>query len=348
MIKSKNIFYAVSCLFFILLTSQCGTNEEADPIVTVPPHRVLWIGTSIPAGCPYPQKSCEALGWDCVNMAIGASGICINQGFLNNARDGKDLAETMEEKEMRYKPFLEQGKMTEKEYNEMLSFGFDKRVIPYIDKTLDSCDIVVIDHGYNDRNGSNTPTGAKTVKDLYDTFNAQNLSLERADKDFDRSNFVEAFCFLVKKIKEANPKIKVVVCSHIENSSESPQFDDLCDRHGYYICLLQQKLAGHFGFPFLNICDYNGFTMDTMPNSEHYLDSINKEYKTDYSRIVFNTQQEKQGKGLITKFQYYCPDGVHPHTDQSKRSEQILVKNVTMLMQREVVPYVADKNDRQE
>ena len=299
----------------------------------------LWKGTSIPEGVKYPENACSALGWDCYNLSLGASGICLNQGFLNNGRDGKDLTETKTEKIIRYKNFVEKGLMTQEYYDRILSFGYEGRLIPFLDGTNAACDIIVIDHGFNDRNGTNVP-GSMDVQQLYETFGEQDLSTDKTDDDFDRSNFIEAFCFLIKKIREVNPAALIVICSHLENTSGGSDFDDLVSYRGYYLCLLQQKIADHFGFPFLNICDYSGFTMDVVPNSSDYLDNLNATYGTSFERIVYNTAQKEKGDGLITYYQYYCPDGVHPHTDPTGQAERILTKNITMLLKERVVPKV--------
>lgn len=176
------------------------------------------------------------------------------------------------------------------------------------------------------------------MKELFESFENQDKRIDREDEDFNRSNFIEAFCFLLKKMKEVNPNIFVVICSHIENTSSSPDYDDLQSHNGYYTCLVQEKLANYFGFPYLNICDYSGFTMAVMPNSSDYLKELNATYGTDFSRIVFNTKQEQAGQDLITYFQYYCPDGVHPHTDPTGRSEKKLTDIVTQLMKNIALP----------
>lgn len=331
----KFIRKSIGRLFFVWLILSCESAKSQEKAT----HNVLWIGTSIPAGCHYPENCCENLGWKCYNMSLGASGICVNDGFLNNGRDGKDLCETKEEKVQRYTQYVESGDMTASYYEEMLDYGYDKRVIPYLDGTKAACDIVVFDHGYNDRWGSNKGVG--DMKSLFESFENQDKGTDKMDKDFNRSNFIEAFCFLLKKMREANPNIHVVMCSHIENESGSADYDDLQLRNGYYTCMLQEKLADYFGFPFLNICDYTGFSMAVMPNSSDYLKELNNTYGTDFSRIVFNTKQEQEGNDLITYFQYYCPDSVHPHTDPTGQSEKILTNVVTSLMRQKLLPLLS-------
>ena len=104
---------AIAIAFLILFSAITVSGQEYGY------HEVLWVGTSIPAYCPYPEKACEALGWDCYNMALGSSGIVVNEGFLDNGRDGKDLAETIQEKETRYRPYVDMGKMSKTHYNNL-------------------------------------------------------------------------------------------------------------------------------------------------------------------------------------------------------------------------------------
>ena len=96
----------IAIAFFLLFSAIVVSGQEYGY------HEVLWVGTSIPAGCPYPNNACRALGWDCYNVAIGASGIVVNEGLLKNDRDGKDLAETIKEKEERYSPYMNRGIMS--------------------------------------------------------------------------------------------------------------------------------------------------------------------------------------------------------------------------------------------
>lgn len=186
-----------SFIFSFVVIILCACNSADAEYTALQLHNVLWIGTSIPEGCHYPENSCKNLGWNCYNMSLGASGICLNEGFLNNDRDGRDLSETKEEKAKRYEQYVKDGSMTISYYSKMLNFGYDSRVIPYIDGTKAACDIVVFDHGFNDRNGSNINN--EDMKMLYDDFDNQNKSVDRLDGDFNRSNFIEAFCFLLKK-----------------------------------------------------------------------------------------------------------------------------------------------------
>jgi hypothetical protein len=318
---------AVLCgMGMAILLWQCADDEDAT-------HRVLWLGTSIPAGCPYPQRSCKNLGWRCYNRAVAASGICLNRGFLDDARDGRDLSESGAEKAARYGPLVKAGTLSTGRYKAMLKWGYDELLLPYIDGTRAQCDVVVLDHGFNDRLGG---SGGVSAKVLCERFGSLDLSLERPDSAFDRSNFAGAFCFLLKKIREVNPAIQVVVCSHLENSSGGAEYDDLQGYMGHYVCLLQERLAAHFGLPFLDVCDVSGFTMALLPGSKGYLAMLNRLCNTSYKRVVYTTEQQNDADSLITRYQYYCPDGVHPHSDPTGVSVRVLTDCVTRLLRERV------------
>ncbi len=291
-------------------------------------HSVLWLGTSIPEGCPYPQNACKNLGYTCYNMALGSSGISKYNGVLGNDRDGRDLAESTEEKIERYKDHIGDGiggTITQERYNEMMNWGYDKRIIPYINGNIASCDMVVFDHGYNDRWEGMEDTAADNYFDTLD------LSIDKEDDEFDRGNIIGGFCFLVKKIWEINPNIKIIICSYLENKTGSPEFpEDKQGKRGYGICLLLKKIAKHFNFPYLNMCDYNGFTLEYVPNTSNYITDFNRNNGTNYSILNYTGKINKNNN--VTKFQYYCPDGTHPHTDKSQRAEKILTETITKLL----------------
>lgn len=80
----------------------------------------------------------------------------------------------------------------------------------------------------------------------------------------------------------------------------------------------------------MNICDYNGFTMDYIPNSSNYLTEYNSKYGTSYTPISYIGKTNTNGN--VSKFQMYCPDGVHPHTDRTGKSTDILAYSVTKLL----------------
>lgn len=304
-------------------------------------HRsVLWIGTSIPAGfynqndrtTTYPHLVCKKLGWTCYNNSLGESGIVKRSGTPNDGRAGKDLSESTAEKVARYKDHIGTGsdKVSQQTYDAMMNWGYDKLIIPYIDGTIASCDMIVFDHGFNDRNLS--------FANVIEHFNEYDFSLTKADSEFNRGTFVGAFCFLLKKIWSVNPNIKVVINSYLENLTSSPMYPNPYDpateggkiKDGYNICTCLKMLASKFNLPYLNMCDYNGFSMEYIPNTSTYLSTINAQQGTNYE--LKNYTGKPNTTGDVTRFQYYCPDGTHPHTDRTGRSINVIAESLAHLL----------------
>lgn len=279
-------------------------------------RKVLWLGTSIPEGCHYPQKACESLGWTCYNKSLGSSGIIKHDGYLGNNRDGRDLAETTNEKIARYTPFIGQLYMTQSIFDNMVAnWGFEKQLLPYIDGTIDSCDLVVFDHGYNDRN-------KVAFENLIQNFENLDLTIDRDDNLFDRTNYIDAFLYLIKKIWSVNPNIQIAICSFLESQTGSPQYpNDPAGQCGYLISTLNEKIAKVFNFAFFDMCNYNGFSIEFVPGTSPI---------SGYS--IVNYTGAENPNNHISLFQYFCPDGVHPHTDTTGKSLRRLTSTITKLM----------------
>ena len=152
------------------------------------------------------------------------------------------------------------------------------------------------------------------------------FSTDLQDGQYDRTSFAGAFCFLVKKIWEVNPSIKIIICSYLENVSGNT---DANGAHcGIYIDQELKYLSKQFNFPYLNMCDYNGFTYARIPNSSNYIDSVNEANGTNWTLKRYYGYTGDN----VTRYQYYCPDGLHPHTDLTGRSLSILTSSVTKLL----------------
>ena len=277
-------------------------------------RNILWLGTSIPEKCHYPQRVCENLGYNCYNMALGSSGIVLNSGILGNGRDCKDLSESTEEKQIRYGSYIGTSSYITETCIE--TSGYDYRIIPYIDGTIASCDTIVFDHGYNDR---------EQIAREIDNFDNANKSLMQSYEDIDRTTYIGAFIYLVKKIWSVNPNIKIIICSYLENKTSITAGD--YGQSGEVICRYLKMIADYFGFPYLNMCDYNGFTTHFASGTENYLsDNYGSSYK------IQNYHGESNPDNCISLFQYYCPDGIHPHTDTFGRAETRITSSLTHLM----------------
>ena len=135
-------------------------------------ERVLWIGTSIPAGAgaakSYPALVDDAMNCTIVNNAVGGSVVLeapstytFEVGTWNYLYAG-GLSQTHAEAESIIKPKLEAAAaayettdaIREQWVTEQLaivkSLSYESLIIPYIDGTLDNCTTVIIDHDFND------------------------------------------------------------------------------------------------------------------------------------------------------------------------------------------------------
>lgn len=232
---------------------------------------VLWIGTSIPEGCKYPKDASNELNFTVYNKAIGASGIVLNKGILNNGRDCKDLSETTAEKEARYRTSVG----TSEYITDYLikNTSFDSVLIPYINGTKASCKLVMFDHGYNDRD--------QISKEVAKGKNNIDWDSE------DRTTYTGAFRYLLKKIYAIDPTILVVIVGyfsarHIVNAVDCKD-----------VCIMQKWIAEHYHLPIIDVWNLLSVSDDKI--------------------LGTNTKQ----------FEQFCPDGVHPFTDKSGRSDKL-------------------------
>ena len=231
---------------------------------------VLWIGTSIPEGCKYPNDAANELNFTVYNKAIGASGIVLNKGILNNGRDCKDLSETTAEKEIRYRASVgTSGYITD---YLIKNTSFDSVLIPYIDGTKASCKLVMFDHGYNDREQI-----SKEVKK-----GKNNIDWESED----RTTYTGSFRYLLKKIYAVDPTILVVIVGYF---SAQHTVEVNCKD----VCIMQKWIAEHYHLPIIDTWNLLSVSDD----------------------IILGTN--------IKQFMQFCPDGVHPFSDTSGRSDRL-------------------------
>jgi hypothetical protein len=280
----KNIFFTISLCLFI----SCSTDSDNPSLLVV--------GTSIPAECPYVETACKNIGYRCINMALGSSGIVLTTDVPKDiseisGRTGKDLSETMAEKEAR---FGNVSGMTAKLMNTLKSYSYESRILPY----LNQVDAIVFDHGYNDSFWINAEinNGIENIN-----WNSTN-----------RSTYIGAFNYLMWEIFRKKPTIKIIIGGYMENQSEYNI------GRGKVICQMQEIIANHYQFSIIKVWEQSGMTFDFVPNSADYIDSFNAKFRTDYEKNISDDQ------GNITYFQMYNPDNVHPHTDKTGNALKVL------------------------
>lgn len=257
--------------------------------------KILAIGTSITQGCTYAENASKANDYIVYNKAIGSSGICLNTGVLGNGRDGKDLSETIAEKQDRYNTKVDS--ITMEKYK---NYSWERVIKPYLDGTIDEVDAIWFDHGYNDRN------------QIYSELkNIDSIDWEISEAA-DRSKFSGAFKYLLYQIFKLKPDIRIIISGFLEGESDNTI------RGGFGIKKMHEAMAKAYGFPLLRTWEYTGFNFNHVPNSNNYISEFNKTYGTSYK------PKWTDNKGNITFFQLYNPDTVHPFTDLTGKANKRL------------------------
>ena len=327
--------------------------NKCDKIVSK--SNVLWVGTSIPAGnvvdgVPnnYPKMVADALGFNLYNNSIGASFVTFypNNGYVNDEsynwqkkadikeHVGYCLSATKQDVENKFRPILERIKandstMTDADIESFIWAAkwasYEDRIIPYIDGTKASCDTVIIDHGYNDRDNIVAVAGnhADATLDYSSKDNNGNPYPDPnvfrgwyfinhfGDRDYFQGESYMGTCYqqavdgtggmkheymgalthIIMAIKKVNPSINVIIGNYFA------QRNYIQDYLSPYITKANEGVAKWMSLQCVNVYQYTGL--------------INKSY-TDKNGI---TQSD---------FYRFCPDGVHPHTDLTGHSNRVI------------------------
>lgn len=304
--------YSIALLTFVvlLLLCSCSKSEQDEPLALPSGLNVLWIGTSIPEGCSYPDYSCRSIGANCINKSIGASFLCVYDiGEKGIEYAGLSLTETIREKEKKYGKFVKEDLLSTGRMKRFIDSSYETAVLPY----AKWADVIVIDHGYNDDIS------------LYKLYDAKN-SVDDTDEQWlsmDRSNYIGAFNYLVAEIRKVNPDVQIVVGGYFQNTCTLGHAV-----RGKYVQHVTEDLCRHYKLPILDVWNYVDIPDGYKPHSENYLDSINGIYKTDYTKWLPNE------RGEIPYFQVFCPDKVHPFSDPTGTSDKILNAAVSELFRK--------------
>lgn len=229
--------------------------------------RVLWIGTSIPAGTAnnnYPAMVADMAGVSAMyNMAVGSSPAAAGKFDradpengdplgIKNAHwqmAGYGLAQTAEEKLdiltnfSTYNFYQAPSTLTDAERVKILNTSYERRVDPYISGN-GKVDIVFYNHGYND----------------YGYFGEENMQYGGLYSE-DRSTFYGATNFILNRIKSANPDVQIIIVGHY---SDSGREGVPSDRPGVNTAL--KAYAEEFGYPYLDIAPSLGEDFYTLFN----------------------------------------------------------------------------------
>lgn len=295
----------ISSMLVGLFTS-C-VDEEGLTLQQVEGRRVLWLGTSIPSMATYPQVACQRLGMKCINRAAGESFICFDSTPVATASrvDGYSLTASAEEKAQKFQQAHANGSISQSDFDIMQYLSYDRLFLPVID----SADYVVIDHGFNDRFAL-----VETLRMLDEQGEAFDWNTR------DRRNFVGALNYLIDIIHQHNPKAMIIIGGYFQNTLNTDHLPCAA------VCRLQEAYARKKGLPLMDVWRHLDFGATYLPNSSGYLAEFNAQFGTHYVNLF------PDEAGNITHFQYNCPDGVHPHSDLTGRSNQLLNEVYTTLL----------------
>lgn len=254
-------------------------------------NNIVWVGTSIPEGAQYPAKAGAACGYNTINWSYGSSCLCFTNEHPETVEyySGRRLTATVAELEALYRNDVTSGTITEETLEAWKNHSYERCIIPYINGTnSQQASAIVIDHGFNDR------------------YSIHTLMQDTGTIDWDsrdRSNFVGAFNYLLDKIFEKKPTMKIIIAGYFQNTVE------LADYYSAEICQMQEMVAEHFNIQLMAAWKYTQINDKFVAGTSNYLANFNQKHGTSYQKW---TQDDS---GNIISMQLYCPDRVHPHSD---------------------------------
>lgn len=289
-----------------------------DESLNISGKRILWLGTSIPAGTEgnnYPQLVAEALGCEVKNNAQPGSRVTLTLEptwkTLNQLKneykylEGFSLGATAQEIDDKYRPYIvnttyENGEKlsaadVELWVNYMKSQSYEKLLLPYIDGTKDSFEIVIIDHSLNDyksiinecikHKNNDVPSGINWVESLCSSDYVDEYNLGKHSYFVGLNHLIDV-CYSV------NPNIKIIIGNYF--ATRSPSIYEYVNDGGAQCCELMlaanEAIAKKRNLDIVNVYKYTG------------LDD------TDY----------------VSNFFKFCPDKVHPHSNTTGESNRII------------------------
>lgn len=248
--------------------------------------KVLWLGTSIPDGGQYPERSCEMVGASCTNQALGAS--FIQYGEQNPttpiASDSSDiqrlssLIETIAEKKAIW---LDTGMCTQEQWQYALDSSYETKLLPYMTGE-NKADLIVIDHGFNDRNNLGT------VEDI---------------RSKNKSTFVGAMAALIEIIRINDFHQRILIGTHYDKTMKVFNAANLCKA--------QEMTGSLLGVPVFKVYEVSGLSNEWIPG-------------TSGLHPEFDKYEPNPDTGDLTLIQCWMPDGFHPHSDTTGRTQGLL------------------------
>lgn len=308
-------------------------------------ERILWVGTSIPAGSGYPEMVGEALGCEVINNAVGGSLVTMQSDHTKTWEPQLDgtlkwnyllagaLSQTISEAKAIYATY------TPAELQSVIDLSYESRIMPYINGTegYPQCSTVIIDHGYNDLssmlfernafNWGNEPfigysnlkalieLGESHYKDYYNVITTPPFN----EVFYPYGCYIIAMKRIIDDIKSVNPNIRIIIGNYFTQKNpllslrfkilnESQDLMGLYSDYEHYaeiICYYNEAVASVCDLDIVNVYDHLYIEEDMFCDLEN---NVYINGKTDETNSTF------------------CPDGVHPSLTAGRAIADIYIR----------------------
>ena len=244
--------------------------------------KIVWFGTSIPAGSnaaadSYPVQIGKMLGAEMHNESVGSS--CIRAGSYQHISANDPMgytginAETLmlslslssAEKQTFINEWTTKWSLimtgtiqtSQAWIDAYKNSSWDVKLNKYLTGgSVGQCDLYVFDHGYNDS--------------VYG-YGYSDFEIEPTPAD-DRTYFVGAMNFIVRKILADNPNARILFIGHYNNSAADP-FGRGADYNGNIVCSGQEHFAELWGFPIIKTWNLLGLSCQELNNGDTVIET---------------------------------------------------------------------------
>ena len=276
-------------------------------IGTLTNDKILWIGTSISSGegdNNYPKMISDLTGIEIRNNSIPGSFVYFDpnctwttlEEFNATYALGFSLSATHEEVETKYRQKLAtiEGVGVDYWVDYFKGCSYESLIIPYINGEKDDCNILVIDHGFNDRFGvivecyghtneyPGLPIGKSWLQELIDTKGSGYQPFAHLEKNA----YIPAMRYVIEECLKVNPDLKIIIgnyfASRIPNGGDiiinGNTFKDIniggfAPEWGGTSCMdlvlmSNQAIASMYDLDIVDVYKYTGLDSDT--NFQNY------------------------------------------------------------------------------
>lgn len=287
--------------------------------------KILWIGTSIPDGydyktTSYPELIAKATGCKIINNAVAASYVC----FFNNLFNPTDmvwyqsLSASNDEITAKFGPWESLGDWIKDGMEVAKNNSYETLITPHIDGSegYEQCDVIVIDHGVNDRayitseagaiNNNGNPERLPDALQWLDGLNKrEDYEIHENYKAYyagwgngDKISYIAAMNHIIDHIIDTNSNVQIIIGNCIATiwPDDLPTYSpDHNDYRLYGICTVKanQAIARMNNLPIVDAYKYTGL-------DDNLYDNLCGGDDVLYTNI----------------FKRYCPDKLHPGSDE--------------------------------